>query len=117
MRLLPKVLIVLLLVPILSVPVAAVVAFFLTPLWSWIELTYQIESIGHSGPAEWCFVAVYLGLVTFSLGSLAPGAVLLISSSCCGTESHKRHCPEEVKIEVLRGEKPLFLLFFICFFF
>ena len=70
-KLLPKVLIVLLLVPILSVPVVAVVAFFLTPLWSWIELTYQIESIGHSGPAEWCFVAVYLGLVTFSLGSLA----------------------------------------------
>ena len=66
----PKALIVLLFVWILSVPVAAVVKFFLTPLWSWIELTYQIESIGHSGPAEWCFVAVYLGLVTFSERSL-----------------------------------------------
>jgi hypothetical protein len=40
-------------------PVSFIVTFLLTPLWSWIEATYGIESIGHSGPADWCFWAVY----------------------------------------------------------
>lgn len=44
---------------ILSIPVAAILTILLAPLWSWIEATYGIESIGHSGPADWCFQAVY----------------------------------------------------------
>ena len=38
-------------------PVSFVFTFLLTPLWSWMEATYGIESIGHSGPADWCFWA------------------------------------------------------------
>ena len=41
------------------VPLAFIATFLLTPLWSWIEATYGIESVGHSGPADWCFEAVY----------------------------------------------------------
>jgi hypothetical protein len=44
---------------ILSIPVAVLITIRLAPLWSWIEATYHIESIGHSGPADWCFEAVY----------------------------------------------------------
>jgi hypothetical protein len=38
------------------------------PLWSWIEASFGIESIGHSGPADWCFVAVYALLVGLVVG-------------------------------------------------
>jgi hypothetical protein len=47
---------------LLALPVALVVTILLLPLWRWIEAKYGIESIGHSGPADWCFEAVY-GLV------------------------------------------------------
>jgi hypothetical protein len=36
--------------------------FFLLPLWSWIEAFTGFESIGHTGPATWCFVATTLAL-------------------------------------------------------
>jgi hypothetical protein len=32
--------------------------FVLWPLWSWVEAVFGIESLGHSGPATWCFVLV-----------------------------------------------------------
>ena len=50
-----------------SVPVVFGVTLVLLPLWSWIEATYAIESIGHSGPASWCFAAVYGVLVALML--------------------------------------------------
>ena len=40
-------------------PLAFIVTILLSPLWSWIEATYGIESIGHSGPSDWCFYVVY----------------------------------------------------------
>ena len=40
---------------LLSLVIGAVLTLFLLPLWSWIEATTGIESIGHSGPASWCF--------------------------------------------------------------
>ena len=47
---------------IACLPIAIMVTFLLSPLWSWIEATYGIESIGHSGPSDWCFYAVYVVL-------------------------------------------------------
>jgi hypothetical protein len=44
---------------IVCLPVSFVVTIFLLPLWSAIESRWQIESVGHSGPATWCFVCVY----------------------------------------------------------
>ena len=52
-------------------PVSIVITLFMMPLWAWIELNYQIESIGHAAPAEWCFVATYAVLVAVSLATLA----------------------------------------------
>ena len=40
-------------------PVAATVTLALVPLWSWIEASLGIESLGHSGPAGWCFALIY----------------------------------------------------------
>lgn len=45
---------------LISAPIAIVVTIALLPLWSWIEATFGIESIGHSGPAEWGYLACYL---------------------------------------------------------
>ena len=48
----------------LALPVAFVVTFLLGPFWDWFERVSGIESLGHSGPADWCFVAIYSGLVS-----------------------------------------------------
>jgi len=48
-------------------PVAILMTLFLLPLWSWIEATYAIESVGHSGPADWCFWLDYGVLVAISI--------------------------------------------------
>lgn len=64
---------------LLAILFAAVVAFplgflatvLLLPLWSWIEATYGIESVGHSGPASWCYAVTTLVI-------LIPLATLLI---------------------------------------
>ena len=49
-------------------PAAFLLTFLLLPLWSWIEATYKIESVGHSGPADWCFWVVYAFLAIVGLG-------------------------------------------------
>ncbi len=51
-------------VAIILAPVAVFVTILILPLWSWIEATFGIESIGHSGPAEWCYLATYLVCVS-----------------------------------------------------
>ncbi len=52
-------------------PAAFILTFLLLPLWSWIEATYKIESVGHSGPADWCFWVVYALLAVVGLGAYA----------------------------------------------
>jgi hypothetical protein len=44
---------------IACLPIAFIATILLSPLWSWIEATYGIESSGHSGPSDWCFYVVY----------------------------------------------------------
>jgi len=44
---------------VLSAPIAVVLTLLLLPFWRWLEETSGIESVGHSGPADWCFIAVY----------------------------------------------------------
>ena len=55
---------------IACLPISFIITILLSPLWSWIEAAYGIESIGHSGPSDWCFYAVY--------GSLAACSLLLV---------------------------------------
>ena len=44
---------------VLGMPLSFVVTILLLPLWASIERRWGIESIGHSGPAEWCFWVVF----------------------------------------------------------
>jgi hypothetical protein len=44
---------------VVSMPVTFVVTILLMPLWSAIERHWGIESVGHSGPADWCFWLVF----------------------------------------------------------
>jgi len=50
-----------------AMPAAFVATFLLYPFWSWIEAQYQIEWVGHSGPADWCFLTVYGVFLIFAL--------------------------------------------------
>lgn len=43
-----------------AMPIAVVVTIAALPFWSWLEKATAIESIGHSGPAEWCYIATYI---------------------------------------------------------
>jgi hypothetical protein len=47
---------------LLAVPVSIVTTILLLPLWRWLEAATGIESVGHSGPAPWCYAAVFLVL-------------------------------------------------------
>jgi hypothetical protein len=42
-----------------ALPVGLVITFVLSPLWSGIERVFEVESMGHSGPATWCYLVVY----------------------------------------------------------
>jgi hypothetical protein len=57
-------------VVVVCFPVAILMTLLLLPLWSWIEATYAIESVGHSGPAEWCFWLDYIVLTAVSVTAL-----------------------------------------------
>ena len=59
------------LVLILNIPTTFVVAIVLLPLWSWIETRYKIESVGHSGPSDWCFNVTYVAVCLVELLAIA----------------------------------------------
>ena len=44
---------------LIGLPITFAATFALLPLWSMIERRYGIESVGHSGPSDWCFWAVF----------------------------------------------------------
>ncbi len=46
-------------ITLVAMLVAVVITFFTFPFWRWFEETSGIESFGHSGPAEWCYLLVY----------------------------------------------------------
>ena len=45
---------------LISAPIAIAVTITLLPFWSWVESISEIESVGHSGPAEWCYLMSYI---------------------------------------------------------
>jgi hypothetical protein len=49
-------------VVVAAVPLSIVTTILLFPAWSWLEASTGIESVGHSGPAEWCYAVVFLVL-------------------------------------------------------
>ena len=44
---------------VISVPLAILATIVLWSFWRWFEETTGIESFGHSGPAEWCYVLTF----------------------------------------------------------
>ncbi len=63
MKLSPKTLFGFIAVLIIAAPLAVLITFLLYPFWSWLDVIGGIESMGQSGPAEWCYELVYLVLV------------------------------------------------------
>jgi hypothetical protein len=45
---------------LLAVPVSVFVTLLLLPLWRLMEARLEVEAVGHSGPAGWCFVVSYV---------------------------------------------------------
>jgi hypothetical protein len=58
---------------LVSLPFSGVLTLVLMPLWRWIEARYGIESVGHSGPAEWCFVVTFVACVMLTGGVYVGG--------------------------------------------
>lgn len=49
-----------------AVPAGPVLTLLLDPIWTWLEAATGLESIGHSGPAGWCFLAVWAALLALA---------------------------------------------------
>jgi len=56
---------------IVAIPVSVIVTIVFAPVWRWFESITGVESIGHSGPATWCYLLVYT--VFLIVGVLVPG--------------------------------------------
>lgn len=51
----------------LAAPLSVVLTICLSPVWSWFEAATGIESFGHAGPAEWCYLVAFLVLALSGL--------------------------------------------------
>jgi len=67
-------------------PVAVVLTVLLQPAWDWFESATGIESLGHSGPAEWCYGVTYVALL--GLAAARPAARRRAAG---GREARARH--------------------------
>jgi hypothetical protein len=59
---------------LIAAPLSLLTTILLLPFWSWLEATTGIETIGHSGPAEWCYAVVFL---VMAAGAVLPLVALL----------------------------------------
>ena len=64
-----RILFTLLAIILLCAPLSIVATILLFPFWSWFEAKTGIESVGHSGPADWCYVAAFL--ISVAIAALA----------------------------------------------
>lgn len=48
-------------------PVAFIVTFLMSPFWGWYRARTGIESLGHSGPSDWCFALTYVVVVIVAI--------------------------------------------------
>lgn len=61
---------------LLCAPLAVALTVMSWRFWGWLEAATGIESLGHSGPASWCYLAVYVLLLGLA------GALLRSSEEC-----------------------------------
>ena len=52
---------------VLAVPIAFITTILIHPFWRWFETVSNIESFGHSGPAEWCYWFDYMVIMVISV--------------------------------------------------
>ena len=67
MKLSPRSLFGVITVLLIAAPLAVIITLLLYPFWSWLDVIGGIESLGHSGPAAWCYELVYLVLVVIGV--------------------------------------------------
>lgn len=48
---------------LLGMPLAFVLTMLLYPFWNWFEAASGVAAMGHSGPAGWCYVAIYSAML------------------------------------------------------
>ena len=53
-------------IAITCIPISIIMTIFASSFWQWIEQHFKIESYGHSGPADWCYLVSYSVLLSFS---------------------------------------------------
>jgi hypothetical protein len=51
---------------LVAMPIAVITTIVLMPFWSWLEATIDIEAVGHSGPAGWCYLFIYVIVVSLA---------------------------------------------------
>lgn len=61
---------ILILLLFLSLPLAVMVTLLIAPLWERFESVTGIESYGHFGPANWCYLFDYAIFAIFSILAL-----------------------------------------------
>jgi len=50
-------------IALIAIPVALIATILLVPFWSWLEAASGFESLGHSGPEEWCYFIMYIFVI------------------------------------------------------
>ena len=58
---------------VVTAPLSIIITVVLFPFWSWLESSSGIESVGHSGPADWCYLFVFVVLLTVLAATLMLG--------------------------------------------
>ncbi len=43
--------------------IAVAITVLVWPFWGWFEAVTGVEALGHSGPATWCYLAMYAVLI------------------------------------------------------
>ena len=51
---------------VICFPISILATIITSSFWLWIENTFGIEAYGHSGPAEWCYLVIYLVIVSIN---------------------------------------------------
>jgi hypothetical protein len=57
---------------VVATPLSIIITVLLFPLWSWLESSSGIESVGHSGPAGWCYLFIFMALLAALASTLVP---------------------------------------------
>jgi len=53
---------------LVALPVSGYLTWMLLPVWRWSEEFFGIEAVGHSGPADWCYLVTLGSVITAMFG-------------------------------------------------